>query len=153
MIQEFLRTVPLFRELDDDELAQVLMVGLVKRYREGVAILTEGESGGQLQIIREGQVRISKIVPGVGEEALTILGPGEFFGEIEFFDGAPASAHAIAHTDCEVLALPHHEVLALMRTWPGLSAKFLWGFARTLAVRLRETDKRMASLLAISRSF
>lgn len=153
MIQEFLRTVPLFRELDDDELAQVLMVGLVKRYREGVAILTEGEAGGQLQIIREGQVRISKIVPGVGEEALTILGPGEFFGEIEFFDGAPASAHAIAHTDCEVLALPHHEVLALMRTWPGLSAKFLWGFARTLAVRLRATDKRMASLLAISRSF
>lgn len=153
MIQEFLRTVPLFRELDDDELAQVLMVGLVKRYRQGVAILTEGESGGQLQIIREGQVRISKIVPGVGEEALTILGPGEFFGEIEFFDGAPASAHAIAHTDCEVLALPHHEVLALMRTWPDLSAKFLWGFARTLAIRLRETDKRMASLLAISRSF
>ncbi len=153
MIQEFLRTVPLFRELDDDELAQVLMVGLVKRYRQGAAILTEGQSGGQLQIIQEGRVRISKVVPGVGEEALTILGPGEFFGEIEFFDGAPASAHAIAHTDCEVLALPHHEVLALMRTWPGLSAKFLWGFARTLAIRLRETDKRMASLLAISRSF
>ncbi|HLA78429.1 MAG TPA: cyclic nucleotide-binding domain-containing protein [Vicinamibacteria bacterium] len=153
MIQEFLRTVPLFRELDDDELAQVLMVGLAKRYRGGVAILTEGEVGGQLQIIRDGQVRISKLVPGVGEEALTILGPGEFFGEIEFFDGAPASAHAIAHTDCEVLALPHHEVLALMQTWPGLSAKFLWGFARTLAIRLRETDKRMASLLAIARSF
>lgn len=153
MIQEFLRTVPLFRELDDDELAQVLMVGLAKRYREGVAILTEGEVGGQLQIIRDGQVRISKLVPGVGEEALTILGPGEFFGEIEFFDGAPASAHAIAHTDCEVLALPHHEVLALMQAWPSLSAKFLWGFARTLAIRLRETDKRMASLLAIARSF
>ncbi len=153
MIQEFLRTVPLFRELDDDELAQVLMVGLAKRHREGSAILTEGEVGGQLQIIREGQVRISKLVPGVGEEALAILGPGEFFGEIEFFDGGPASAHAIAHTDCEVLALPHQEVQALMNTWPGLSAKFLWGFARTLAVRLRETDKRMASLLAIARSF
>jgi len=153
VIQEFLRTVPLFRELDDDELAQVLMVGLVKRYPKGVTILSEGEPGGQLQIIQEGQVRISKVVPGVGEEALTILGPGEFFGEIEFFDGASASAHAIAHTDCDVLALPHDEVLALMRTWPGLSAKFLWAFARTLAKRLRETDNRMATLIAISRSF
>ena len=47
MIQEFLRTVPLFRELDDDELAQILMVGLVKRYPEGTQILTEGESGGR----------------------------------------------------------------------------------------------------------
>jgi len=35
MIQEFLRTVPLFRELDDDELTQVLMVGLVKRHGQG----------------------------------------------------------------------------------------------------------------------
>ena len=35
MIQEFLKTVPLFRELDDDELAQVLMVGLVQALRGG----------------------------------------------------------------------------------------------------------------------
>ena len=77
MIQEFLKTVPLFRELDDDELAQVLMVGLVKRYPAGTAILTEGEPGGRLHVITEGQVRISKVVPGVGEEALTILRPGE----------------------------------------------------------------------------
>ncbi len=153
MIQEFLRTVPLFRELDDDELAHVLMVGLVKRHPEGASILTEGAAGGQLQIVLEGQVRISKIIPGVGEEALTILGRGEFFGEIEFFDGAPASAHAIAHAECEILAIPHTEILDLMRTSPAVCAKFLWAFARTLATRLRETDRRMATLLAISRSF
>lgn len=153
MIQEFLKTVPLFRELDDDELAQVLMVGLVKRHPAESVILTEGAPGGQLHVIHEGQVRISKVVPGVGEEALVILNPGEFFGEIEFFDGAPASAHAIAHTDCEVLAIPHREVLALMRSRPELSAKFLWAFARTLASRLRDTNQRMASLLAISRTF
>ena len=61
-------------------------------------------------MIHQGQVRISKVVPGVGEEALAILGPGDFFGEIEFFDGAPASAHAIAHTDCEILSVPHGEI-------------------------------------------
>ena len=39
MIQEFLRTVPLFRELDDDELAQVLMVAVVKRHVQGNVIV------------------------------------------------------------------------------------------------------------------
>jgi CRP-like cAMP-binding protein len=152
-MQEFLKQVPLFHELDDEELAQVLMAGVVKRYAQGATILREGEAGGQLCVIHEGRVRISKVVPGVGEEALSILGPGEFFGEVEFFDGAPASAQALAHTDCEVLAIPHSEMASLMGSHPALSAKFLWAFSRTLAARLRETNQRMASLLAISRTF
>jgi CRP/FNR family transcriptional regulator, cyclic AMP receptor protein len=153
VIQEFLKTVRLFRELDDDELTQVLMVGLVKRYPEGAVIITEGAPGGQLHVIHQGKVRISKVVPGVGEEALTILSPGDLFGEVEFFDGAPASAAAIAHTDCEVLSLPHREVEALMLSRPTLSAKFLWAFGRTLAARLRESNQRMVSLFAITRTF
>jgi len=150
MIQEFLRTVPLFRELDDEELAQILMVSLVKRFPEGTAILTEGEPGGWLHVIHQGEVRISKVVPGAGEEALTILKPGEFIGEVGFFDGGPASAHAIAHTDCEVLSIPHSEVESLVRSRPTLAAKFFWAFGRTLAGRLRETNEKMAILLAIS---
>jgi CRP-like cAMP-binding protein len=153
MIQEFLRTVPLFQELDDEELTQVLLVALVKRYPAGTHILVEEQPGGQLHVIREGQVRISKTVPGLGEEALTILGSGEFFGEVEFFDGSPASAHAIAHTDCEVLQIPHEEMRGLIKSHPELAARFFWAFGRTLASRLRETNQRMASLLAISRTF
>jgi len=153
VIQEFLRTVPLFRELEDDELAQVLMAGLVKRFPQGAVILTEGSPGGQLNVIHEGQVRISKVVPGVGEEALTILQPGDFFGDIEFFDGAPSSAHALAHTDCEVLSIPHHEMESMMRDRPEMASKFLWAFCRTLAARLRETNQKMATLFAISRTF
>jgi CRP-like cAMP-binding protein len=153
MIQQALRSVPIFRELDDDELAQVLMVGMVRRFSQGTTILKEGEAGGWLYVMTEGQVRISKVVPGVGEEALSILSPGGLFGEVEFFDGAPSSANAIAHTDCEVLALPHKEMAGMLRSRPGLAAKFFWAFGRTLAGRLRDSDKRIAALLAMSRSF
>jgi len=153
VMQEFLRSVLLFRELDDEELAQVLMIGVVKTYPEGTTILTEGTVGGHLHIIHEGQVRISKVVPGSGEEALTILKPSEFFGEVEFFDGLPASAHAIAHSACELFSIPHPELRALMRARPKIEARFLWAFCRILAARLRETNHRMASLFAISRAF
>ena len=150
MIQQFLRTVPLFRELDDEELTHVLMVSLVRRHAMGTVILAEGAPGGWLQIIQSGKVRVSKLVPGVGEEALTILVPGDFFGEIEFFDGFPASAHVIAHTDCEVLAIPYSEVAELMGR-PELANKFLWAIARTLARRLRQSNQRVVSLFALSR--
>jgi len=153
MIQEFLRRVSLFHELEDEELAQILMVGLVKRYSTGAIILAEGAAGGRLQIIQEGQVRISKVVPGVGEEALAILRPGDFFGEMEFLDGAPASAQAIAHSDCEIFSVPHDEVEHLMVSRPELSAKLLWALARTLSTRLRETNQKLAGLFAISQGF
>jgi CRP-like cAMP-binding protein len=92
-------------------------------------------------------------VPGVGEEALSFLSPGDVFGEVEFFDGAPSSANAIAHADCEVLALPHKEMTGMLRSRPLLAAKFFWAFGRTLAGRLREADRRMSALLALSRGY
>jgi CRP/FNR family transcriptional regulator, cyclic AMP receptor protein len=153
MIQQALKTVPIFRELDDDELAQVLMVGLVRRFAKGTAILKEGEAGHSLFVITEGQVRLSKVVPGVGEEALSILRAGELFGEVEFFDGGPSTANAIAHADCEVLAIPHREMASMLSSRPGLASKFFWAFGRTLSSRLREADHRMAALLAMSRGF
>ena len=153
MIQDFLRTVELFSDLTDDELAHVLMVAMVKRYRAGNAILTEGALGGHLHVIHQGSVRLSKHVPGAGEEALTILGPGEIFGEMEFFDGLAPSSHVIAHTDCAVLSIPHAEVRSLMDHRPELTGKILWALGRSLSRRVRESYRQMASLFAISREF
>ena len=45
------------------------------------------------------------------------------------------------------------EIESLIRSRPGLAAKFFWAFGRTLAGRLRETNARMATLLAISKTF
>ena len=129
------------------------MVGMVKRYRAGNAILTEGALGGHLHVIHQGSVRLSKHVPGAGEEALTILGPGEIFGETEFFDGLAPSAHVIAHTDCVVLSIPHAEVRSLIEHRPSLTGKILTALGRALARRVREGHRQMASLFAISRDF
>lgn len=153
MIQDFLRTVELFADLTDDELAHVLMVGMVKRYRAGSTIVTEGMASGHIHVIHQGSARLSKYVPGAGEEALTILGPGEIFGETEFFDAVPPSAHVIAHTDCVLLAIPHAEVSALIENRPALTGKILRALGRTLARRVRESHRQMASLFAISRDF
>jgi len=152
MNQQLLKRIPLFREFDDDELTQILMVGLVRRFGQGTPILKEGESGGSLYIITEGEVRITKAVPGVGTEALSILPAGETFGEVEFFDGAPAAAGVVAHCDCEVFLLPHDETESLLRSRPPLAAKLFWAFGRTLSARLRESNRRMAALLAMSDS-
>ncbi len=150
MIQQFLRRSALFAELDDEDLAQLLMIGRVRKFPAESSILAEGTSVSALYVIQTGKVRISKVVPGVGEEALAILEAGDVFGEIGFFDGGPASAHALAHSDCEIFSIPHAEMRELIAARPDLAGRFLWAFGRTLARRLRETNQKMATLFAIS---
>jgi CRP-like cAMP-binding protein len=54
-------------------------------------------------VIAEGKVRISKSVPGIGEEALAILEAGRYFGEMAVIEDSPRSADAIARTLSERL--------------------------------------------------
>jgi len=63
------------------------------------------------------------------------------------------TAQAIAHSDCEILSVPHAEIENLMRSCPELSSKLLWALARTLAARLRDTNQKLAGLFAISQGF
>ena len=153
MLHEFLKTTELFGRLDDDALARVLMIGLIRRHVAGADILSEGGSGGFLHVIHRGRVRVSKLVGGVGEEALVILEPGDFFGELEFFDGVAAAAHVVAHTDCELLSIPHSELREVMTTDPNLGRTLLWAFGCAMSRRIRDTNDRLAALLSISKAF
>jgi CRP-like cAMP-binding protein len=152
-LQSFLQSTTLFAELDEVVIRKLLLVSLVRRFSARAEILKEGAPGGALHLVHRGEVRISKLVPAGGEEALAVVGPGDFFGEVEFFDEGPSSAHVIAHTDCEVVSIPHVELRRLMETRPELAEKLLWAFAGRFARRLRETNERLAGLLSISREF
>jgi CRP/FNR family cyclic AMP-dependent transcriptional regulator len=152
-LASFLRTVPLFEALDDEERGQILAIGRVRSYPQGAHLLEDGAPGGHLHVVHQGCVRIGKTLPTGVEEALALLGPGEIFGEVEFFDGSPASAQAVAHEPCEVFSIPHDEMLGLLKRRPELCAKFLWTFGKTLAVRLRDMNERIAALFVMSRAF
>ena len=105
MNAEFLKGVLLFQGLDNDQLAEILMLGIVKDYKKGAAIFEEGAEGDRLYVIYTGAVRISRMYEHMGEEALTVLGPGEFLGEMSFFNAEPRSARAIAQEDVQLLEL------------------------------------------------
>lgn len=75
-----------------------------ERFPPGAFIFAEGDPAEDIYIVAEGQVRISRRLPGIGEEALAILGRGEVFGEMAVADARPRSADARAHTaGCVVL--------------------------------------------------
>src|ERR1700741_791830 len=92
-----LKTVSIFKDLDDEEIGQVADVCKEEKFNSGEYIFKEGEHGNRLYLIVEGEVRISRDVPGSGEEALAVLKPGALFGEMAVFDRSDRSTHAISN--------------------------------------------------------
>ncbi len=95
-VKNLLQGVAIFKDLDDDELQQIAEVCKPEDFISGEYIFREGESGNRLYLVVEGEVRISRNVPGSGEEALAVLKPGALFGEMAVFDRSERSTDAIS---------------------------------------------------------
>jgi len=150
---ELLSKVYLFNGLAMDELIDILKICHQRRFEKGAKIFEDGSPGEDCFIIEEGAVRISKMIPNAGEEALTVLHDGEYFGEMALIDGAPRSASAIANEDTTCLVINKADLDRLMAEDPLLGNKLLKTFCGTLAARLREMNTKLTQFLAMTATF
>ena len=142
MDTSLLKNADIFAELDEAELEAVAETCSEQVMRAGEKIFAEGEPGNRLFIISEGEVRISRTVPGSGEEALTVLKRGACFGEMSLFDEAPRSASVKAMSDVRILALARNDFLRLLGRSPDLALSVIQELTR----RLRQVDEQASSL-------
>ena len=136
----------LFREqgLSNHELMALATFSKERTYPGGAVIFAEGDPGREMYVVLEGRVRISKFIPGGGEEALAILERGDFFGEMALIDGQPRSADARAHgAPVTVLALDEATIKEVLTVDPEASLEFLQLLCRLVAKRLREIDEKV----------
>jgi len=150
---EFLQKVPLFENLSSAEMEKIQKVVKREEHAKDTVVFFEGDPGDRCYVITRGEVRISKFIPNIGEEALAVLKTGDYFGEMALIDNFPRSAHAIANTDIEVLALDKTDLDKILIMERDLGYKLLWAFTRTLSKRLRETNEKMAGFFALSGGF
>ncbi len=151
--KEALGQIYLFRELTPSEMDVLLSISKEKQIKKNNFVFREGDVGDAFYLIISGSVRISTIVPGVGEEALTILKEGEYFGEMALIDDAPRSASAIAHEDTLLLGIEKDNFRRLLAQETGMAYKLLWVFTKTLSARLRKTDEQLKSIFSIAKTF
>jgi len=97
-------------------------------------------------MILSGAVRISRFVPGMGEEALAVLRTGAYFGEMSLIDDAPRSAAALAHEKCRLFQIARRDLEDLLFVDRDLAYDVLWNIVRTLSKRLRATNDKMTFL-------
>ncbi|MEK6607732.1 MAG: cyclic nucleotide-binding domain-containing protein [Myxococcota bacterium] len=150
-LRELLRHIPLFSGLAPRHIERLAAIGGEERHTRNARLFSEGDVGDKFYLILEGQVRISRQVPAVGEEAIAVLGPGTYFGEMALIDDAARSADALAHEDCRLFVLTKEDMEDLLFVDRDLAYELLWSFVRTLSARLRETNDKIAFLTLAGR--
>jgi CRP/FNR family cyclic AMP-dependent transcriptional regulator len=148
---EILAQVDLFAGLPLGHLRRVVDIGLEETHKTGQTIFEERAPGDKFYMILEGAVRISRIVPGMGEEALAVLRPGAYFGEMSLIDDAPRSATAMAHETCRLFVVHRRDLEDLLFVDRDLAYELLWNWVRTLSRRLRATNDKMTFLATTSK--
>ena len=102
----------------------------------GEVLCEEGTPGEYFYMIVEGEAEVRK-----GQKVLSIMEPGEVFGEMALLTGEPRSATVVARTPMELYQL-HQEQFNHVLAW---SPHLAWALSRALAQRLRlATDSRVA---------
>lgn len=148
---EILAQIDLFSGLPTGHLRRVVDIGVEEQYRSSATIFSEGEPGDKFYMVLEGAVRISRIVPGMGEEALAVLRPGNYFGEMSLIDDAPRSATAMCHEKCRLFVVNRRDLEDLLFVDRDLAYELLWNWVRTLSRRLRATNDKMTFLATTSK--
>jgi len=132
--------------LSAQELRLLAKYSQEEHFPPNAMIFTEGETGESLYIVVDGSIRISRMVPGMGEECLSILDRGEVFGEMALIDDQPRSADARAHIHgSTVFSISRSLLEEVLSMDPDAAVQFLNLLCRLLCRRLRAMNERLVA--------
>jgi len=138
----FFKRFALFAELDDRELASIAAVAKTRRYAKDDVIFHADESGDVFCLIKEGQVKVTMISPEGKEIILSLLGTGEFFGEMALIEDEPRSATVVATEALELVTIWRSDFLQILAENFSITKKVLMEMSH----RLRNASNRIESL-------
>jgi len=140
---EVVRRAPLFTALDDAQAASLRASMDSVKIGKGGILFKEGDEGEHVYVIVDGKLKLGTSSGDGRENLLSILGPGEMFGELSLFDPGPRTSTATAVTDAKLLSLSHEKLIPWLKGNPEVSLHLL---AR-LAQRLRRTNEAVGDLV------
>ena len=139
------RTIPLFAGLRPAQARIVVLMGEIKRFTPGEAIVRRGELGSEMYVIIQGR---TEVWAGSGAERKRIAEHyrGEVFGEMGLIRRSERSADVIAAEPVEVLAVDERFLERIQFRYPRIASKVFLNLTRILSDRLqRMTDQYVAA--------
>jgi CRP-like cAMP-binding protein len=142
MDRSILERVPLFGGLSDEALDNLVQATTRRVYPKETTLVEENEIGETLYMILSGKVKVTNIGPDGKEVILSVLGEGEFFGEMALLDEEPRSANVVSMEKTEMMLLRRKEFMSLLES----NKEILSTLMAVLSGRLRHANAQIRSL-------
>ena len=139
---DFLRQVSLFECLTDAEVEVLADVAGTQTFAKNALVILAEDKGDAFFLIKKGRVKVSVTGRDNREIILSLLGAGEYFGELSLLDGQPRSADVTTLDPSEFLVVRREDFLTVIQQHSAIPIHLMV----TLASRLRNSDRQVAGL-------
>lgn len=130
-------------EIDGADVEALRLCFRGRQYHAGQTIFREGEPGGFLILVSEGELTVTTRGSAGASRAIGRIIAGELCGEMALLDPAPRSATVTARTDAIGWELGHDALEVLRRNAPPAARALVRAILRTVAGRLRRLGDRV----------
>jgi CRP-like cAMP-binding protein len=140
-----LRSVALFKQLREDDLARLGRILRPRDYARNSVILSAHDPSDALYVLMRGQVKVMLVAEDGREVILSLVRTGDFFGERALLDNEPHAASVIAMEDSRLLIMHRDEFRRMLVEVPGVAI----GLLRVLLSRLRDANNLIGGLVLL----
>ena len=139
-----LREVPLFSEMDENEVAGIRAIMDEMKFKPGQVIIREGETGDLFYVVTEGHAEVLIHDADGTEVLLNEVRPGGFFGELSMLTNEPRAARVRAVEDVTTLVLERDEFFNFLRAHTHAAIDVMV----ELGGRLHENDRILRNMVS-----
>jgi CRP-like cAMP-binding protein len=144
-LKAFLLATPFFGGLPDESLDLLMSMLVECRFDAGATVVAEGEPGRSLFIVRSGRLAVSKRANVGSIIPISVLQPGDFFGEMTLIEMQNRSATVVAEAPTVLYELTAQNLYACYKADIHAYVIVLQNINRELCRRLRRADERYAA--------
>lgn len=140
-IRGVLSNLPLFRNLDADEIDRILLPAVREiRTERGDTLFQKGDQLSGLYVIVYGQVKLAFPSPNGSEKVLQIFGAGESFGEAVMFLERPAPVYSQTLIDSLILLISKQAIFDAIERDPTFARRMLGGLSMRLHALVQDVE-------------
>lgn len=138
-VADLVKGCPLFHEIYDDEVEEILQTCLVASYEANDTIIKQGDTSSDICILLAGTAGI--YVNKDGERHfITNIGSGDLFGELVLINETERTADIIANEQCDVLIISYEDFYSYYKKRPKVFALMVLNVTRLITKRLKYSN-------------
>jgi CRP-like cAMP-binding protein len=151
-LKAFLLATPFFGGLADASLDLLISMLVERRFDVGAAVVAEGEPGRSMFVVHSGELVVSKRGDAGRIIRMSVLEPGDFFGEMTLIEMQNRSATVVAESPTVLYELTAGKLYACYKADIHGYVMVMQNINRELCRRLRRADNRIAELQTLQTS-